>query len=63
MIVEKNPACPTFKLWQSRSRNADKMAQVLNSSAEFKCWIQLPGSNARCKGTRRQGGWFDDVET
>jgi hypothetical protein len=25
----KNPACPTFKLWQSRARNGDNMAQVL----------------------------------
>jgi hypothetical protein len=28
MIAQKNPACPTFKLWQSRVRNGDNEAQV-----------------------------------
>jgi hypothetical protein len=27
-IAQKNPACPTPKVWQSRARNCDTLAQV-----------------------------------
>jgi hypothetical protein len=36
VIVQKNPACPTFKLWQARTRNGDNTAQVPRLNARMR---------------------------